>query len=79
MMGTVSAITTDRIEIKDSDGKLASCQLTSETKYMRGESLVAEPGITIGERVMVETEEKSGKVIARIVRLGATGVKPPAK
>ena len=79
VMGIVSAIDANRIEVKDSDGQLVACQLNAETKYMRGDRLVTEPGIKIGERVMVETVEESGKAIARIVRLGETGQKPPAQ
>jgi len=69
VMGTVDAVSATNIDVKDSAGKVVSCQLTAETKYRRGEAPVTAADIKVGERVMVETAEKDGTMIAKVVRL----------
>ncbi len=70
VMGTVNAMDANRLEVKDTTGKLVSCQLTADTKYLRGDTPVAAADVKVGERVMVEAVEQAGKRIAREVRLG---------
>ncbi len=70
VMGTVNAITATNIDVKDSTGKIVSCQLTSDTKYRREETNVTAADIMVGERVVVEAAETDGKMIAKLVLLG---------
>ncbi len=70
VMGTVKAISATDIDVKDSGGKVVSCQLTAETKYRREETNVTAADIMVGERVVVEATEKDGKMIAKLVLLG---------
>jgi hypothetical protein len=70
VMGTVNAVTATNLDVKDSAGKVVSCQLTADTKYRRGETTVTKPDFMVGERVVVEGAEKDGKMIAELVLLG---------
>lgn len=70
VMGTVNAVSANNIDVKDSDGKVVSCQLTSDTKFLREETATTAAGIMVGERVVVDANEKDGKMIAEVVRLG---------
>ncbi len=70
VMGTVNAISATNIDVKDSTGKVVSCQLTADTKYRREETNVTAADIMVGERVVVEAAETDGKMIAKLVLLG---------
>jgi len=71
LMGKVTAVTADRIEIQTKDGKAAQVPLTAETKYFRGTKQAAQADVKKGMRVIVELGAKGA---AEEVRLGAATV-----
>lgn len=79
VMGTVTAIDAKHIEVKGEDGKVVSCEITADTKVARGETAATVAEIKPGERVMINTEEHAGKVVAHLIRLGKATPGNPGK
>jgi hypothetical protein len=69
-MGTLKAVGANRIEIQGLDGKPVICLITPQTRFLRGDSPAASPNLQVGERAMVDFEERSEGLIALKVRLG---------
>lgn len=70
VMGTVSTLHDNALEIKATDGKTSTITLNGKTKILRGQALVKVNDIKPGEKVVVtatHTKGKDGKV-ARLLR-----------
>lgn len=77
VMGTVTTLHENQLEVKATDGKTSTITLNEKTKILRGKAKVKVDEIKPGERVVVtamETKGKDGKatMVATEVRLGAT-------
>jgi hypothetical protein len=70
VMGTVEHVEKTRLDVKDTDGKTVSFVLNDETTILRGKTTIAASALMEGERVAVESEEKSGASVAVTVRVG---------
>ena len=75
VMGTVSTLHENHLEVKATDGKTSTITLNEKTKILRGKAKVKVDDIKPGERVVVtatETKGKDGKttMIATEVRVG---------
>ena len=75
VMGTVSAIHENHLEVKATDGKTATMTITEKTKVVRGKTAMKPADIRPGDRVVVtatETKGKDGKtsVVANQIQLG---------
>ena len=73
LMGTVAAVTADRLEVKTKDGKAVSVPLTAETKYFQGDKQAARSDVRVGGRVVVHLA--AGGAAAE-VRLSSATAKP---
>jgi hypothetical protein len=76
VMGTVTALHENHLEVKATDGKTSMITLNEKTKILREKTKVGVAEIKPGERVVVtaiQTKGRDGKVtmIATEVRLGA--------
>lgn len=78
VMGTVTAIDANQMEVKDKDGKTVSIALTPTTKYLRpAANSGARPqpaslaDVKVGQRVVVAVTEEGEKMTAKEVTLGA--------
>ena len=73
-MGKVTALDAAHIEVEGQDGKKTSVQLTPETKYMNGKTVVTAADVKVGQRVVVVyVEDEKAKVLtAKQVLLGVT-------
>jgi hypothetical protein len=74
VMGTVSTLHENHLEVKATDGKTSTLTLNEKTKVLRGKTKAKPQDIKPGERVVVtarETKGKDGKttMIATEVRL----------
>ncbi len=83
IMGTVSMVGENRLEVKATDGKISVITLDDKTRILRGTAKVKPGTIKDGERVVVtalETKDKNGKavVLATEVRLAAAAQPPKA-
>jgi translation initiation factor IF-1 len=82
VMGTVSTLHENHLEVKATDGKTSTITLNEKTKVLRGKTKVKLDDISPGERVVVtatQTKDKDGKVtmIATEVRLGGANTTAP--
>jgi hypothetical protein len=82
IMGTVSAVHQNHIEVKATDGKTSMFTMNEKTRLWRGNAKVNADAIKVGERVVVtaiETKDKDGKalMVANEVRLAVAAQPPP--
>lgn len=71
VMGTVSMIHENHLEVKDKDGKTVTVTLNEKTKILRGKQKATKAEIKEGERIVVTYVSKEKTFVAREVRLGA--------
>ena len=76
LMGVVTTVRENQLEVKATGGKTSTITLTDTTKILRGKTAADVRDIKRGERVVVtqiETKDKDGKptLVATEVRLGA--------
>ena len=76
IMGTVSMVHENHLEVKATDGKTSLITMDEKTRILRGTAKVKADAIKASERVVVtavETKDKAGKTImlAKEVRLAA--------
>jgi urease accessory protein UreF len=79
VMGTVTAVDANHVEVKTRAGKVVSVKLTESTKYTRGAAAAAAKDIVVGQRVSVEAKPKGEDLEASEVRLGVMTKAAPAK
>jgi translation initiation factor IF-1 len=77
VMGVVSAIHENHLEVKDVKGKVTTHTIGATTKVTRGKIKMAAADIKVGDRVVVttrETKDKAGKAVITVTRvqLGVT-------
>ena len=59
VMGTVSAVSADRVEVKSTDGKVVVVVLNAKTAITRGKTKLDATALKLGERVSIDyTQEK---------------------
>jgi len=58
VMGTVAAVTADRIDVHTTGGKTVSVPLTSTTKYVKGKAHATRDDVHVGGRVVVHLGAK---------------------
>jgi hypothetical protein len=76
IMGTVSMVHENHLEVKATDGKTTVVTLNDKTKVVRGSTAAKLDTVKVGERVVVTAVQAVGKdgkalVVAKEVRLGA--------
>jgi hypothetical protein len=76
IMGTVSMVHQDHLEVKATDGKMSMITMDQKTRVLRGTEKVKTDAIKTGDRVVVtaiETKDNDGKpiVLAKEVQLAA--------
>ena len=76
VMGTVSSIQGNHVEVKDAAGKVTMHMLDAKTKIRRGRTVLTAADIKVGDRVVLSiTEQKGadGKAVATVteVQVGA--------
>ena len=77
VMGTVTAVDASHIEVKGKDGKATSLKVDDKTAFKNKDKSAAKAAdVSVGQRVMIDTEGEGDAVAAREVMLGA---KPKAK
>lgn len=82
VMGVVSMVHENHLEVKDADGKATTFTLGEKTRIRRGKTILTAADIKVGDRVIVVSEEKkdsAGKATLTVVevQLGASAANPP--
>ena len=70
VLGTVTAINESSISVRETDGKMQTVALTSETKYLRGETVVTPHDIKVGDHVVIHATGKVDHLAAAEVKVG---------
>lgn len=60
VMGTVSAITANQIDVKTADGKTVTIVLDQKTVYQSGKTKIDAKMVKVGERVVVSALQAEG-------------------
>ena len=84
IMGTVSAVHENHLEVKATDGKTSMVTMNEKTRVLRGTAKLSADAIKVGERVVVtaiETKDTDGKalMVAKEVQLAAVAQRPPTQ
>jgi hypothetical protein len=78
IMGTVSAIQANHLEVKGTDGKTSTFTLTDATKVIRGKVAMTTADLKNGDRVVVTAAGAAkGPLVAKEVRLGGAPAAKP--
>jgi hypothetical protein len=74
VMGTVSSVQANHIEIKATDGKVVTVTLDQKTRITRGKTKLDATALKIGERVSVDYTQAKDLNLATTVKLGTAGL-----
>ena len=66
VMGTVAAVTAERIEVKTREGKTVTVPLDKETQYFKGKEKATWADVKVGERVVVHLGAKGAAEEVRL-------------
>ena len=79
-MGTVTAVAPDSLQLKTREGKAATVQLTDKTVFTKDKKPAKATDVSVGQRVMIDTDGAGEHPVAVEVQLGAqAGPKPKAE
>ena len=70
ILGVVTVIHENHLEVKDAKGKISKHVLSATTKIRKDKSKASASDIKVGDRVVVtirETKDKDGKMVANVV------------
>lgn len=70
VMGTVSKIDGKSITVKTQDGSLKTVMVTSETKYLKANSVANLDDVKVGDRVVIHARKMGDMLHATEVRIG---------
>ena len=80
VMGTVTAIDGQHLDVKTTDGKTVSVMLNDKTTYMHGKMKMADGKmLKAGDRVVIEVEGEGKMMTAKSVQMGVAEPKPAKK
>jgi hypothetical protein len=72
IMGTVTAVTESRLDVKTREGKAVTIRLTGETKYEKDKKPATLKDLKTGVRVVVDADKDKEALVAKEVRIGKT-------
>src|SRR3954471_19798929 len=80
IMGTITAIEGDHIQLKDQAGKPVMVMLDKATKYIKAEKPSTKAELKVGTKVMIDAkmDEKMKMYSAEEIQIGAGDDKTPA-
>jgi hypothetical protein len=74
VMGTVTAVTETRLDVKTSEGKTLTIRLTGETKYEKEKKPATVKDLKPGVRVVVDADRDKEALVAKEVKIGSDSV-----
>ena len=70
VMGTVSSLKGDHLEVKTTDGKTVMVMLDKKTTITRGTAKLDSTALKAGERVSIDAVEEKEMMMAQTIKLG---------
>ncbi|GAC1535831.1 MAG: hypothetical protein NVS2B9_01300 [Myxococcales bacterium] len=77
LKGTVSAITSEQIAVKDADGHESEAKISPQTRFMHGKAVGKRDDLHQGDRVVVHTRKKGDGLEAVEIHYGDRAKKAP--
>jgi len=74
VMGTVTAVTESRLDVKTPEGKAVTIRLTGETKYEKDKKPATLKDLKPGVRVVVDADKDKEVLVAKEVKIGSADV-----
>lgn len=71
VMGTVTAMDAMSISVKTMDGTVKIVALSTDTKFLKGESAITVKDLKVGDHIVIHASKKEGKLVAAEVKVGA--------
>jgi hypothetical protein len=71
IMGTVSAINGQHVDVKQADGKTVTVMLDKDTKVTRGKENLDASALKVGERISVDAMQEKNMMMAHAIKLAA--------
>jgi hypothetical protein len=71
VMGVVAGVSAERIVVRAGDGHEVAFEITSETRFLRGDARADPADVRVGERAVVHGKRAGGAFVAVRVRLRA--------
>jgi hypothetical protein len=70
ILGTVSSVQGNHVEVKTTDGKTVMVMLDDKTTITRGKAKVDATALKAGERVSIEANQEKNMMMAESIKLG---------
>ena len=74
VMGTVSAVTATRMQLKTPEGKIVTATLNPKTTFARGKQKVDATAVKVGDRVVVEVASEKDMIASSVTMAAPTPV-----
>lgn len=71
VMGTISSVQGNHLEVKTTDGKAVMVMLDAKTTITRGKTKLDATALKTGERVSIDATEEKAMMMAQAIKLGA--------
>jgi hypothetical protein len=71
VMGTVSAINGQHIDVKTSDGKTVTVMTDAKTTVTRGKEKLTASAVKVGDRISVDAMQEKDMMMAQAIKLAA--------
>jgi len=81
VMGTVTVIDGNRVEVADAAGKITTHMLDAKTKIRKGTTVLKAADIKVGDRVVIsstESKDKAGKAVMTVTEVQVGSATAPA-
>jgi hypothetical protein len=72
VIGTVTSVQDNHVEVKTTDGKTVMVMLGEKTTITRGKTKLDRTALMPGERVSIDATQEKDMMMARSVKLGTT-------
>jgi len=80
VMGTVSAINGEHVDVKQTDGKTVTVMLDKTTTITRGKEKLDATALKVGEKISVDAMQEKNMMMAHAIKLATPApAKAPAK
>jgi len=73
VMGTVTSLDAQHVEVKTKKGQTVSIRLNSETKYRKGKAKATGTDLQVGDRVVIEATGEGETLTADEIRFASPG------
>ena len=74
VLGTISAVQDNRVELKTPDGKVVTVTVNAKTTYARGRQKVDATALKVGDRVVAEVASEKDMIATSVMLAAAVPV-----